>query len=344
MSSLHTAGLESTLSVCDSTHYGCIYSSNLMPNSGHCRYGSTWLGAHLEAYIETLPTIIALRLCGRFGTGPQCHINKLPVELIGAIEAFVVGPARVEALETWSSEFKCFELKCDMLDDHFPHQKQHEIFHNESLGVCFGGCPFDRKLGPELAAEHREALLEYIDKDGCWQEPHDNKITEWIEKVDEQNSMDISFFEEHQEFVRDLFGINVWITNVRLPPLSDAVPKVESWKLSEAHDTTLAYMTLPDDSFLREDWASVAMDNDGCQSGFAVPTKLGAVPTEASLRRFPRAMKLLGLEVFCHPSQIMSTPTDFGDVQYESTFNVVHGPAVEWPQLTLLAKCRIQDS
>lgn len=60
------------------------------------------LGAHLEAYIQTLPTIVTLRLCSRFGSRPQCHINKLPIELVGTIEEHIIESACAEALGTWS--------------------------------------------------------------------------------------------------------------------------------------------------------------------------------------------------------------------------------------------------
>lgn len=60
------------------------------------------LGAHLEAYIATLPIITTLRLCNRFGTGNNCHINRLPIELVKLIEEYIVRPERNKALLTWS--------------------------------------------------------------------------------------------------------------------------------------------------------------------------------------------------------------------------------------------------
>lgn len=43
------------------------------------------LGAHLEAYINLLPTITTLRLCNRFGQGEEAYIKRLPVELVSEI-------------------------------------------------------------------------------------------------------------------------------------------------------------------------------------------------------------------------------------------------------------------
>ena len=108
------------------------------------------LGAHLEAYVETLPTISALRLCNKFGSGPQCFINKLPVELIGMIEDFVVEPVRERARASWAKEYKCFQGNCRMIDDHLTREEQHDIYHRansafDEIQDCPGGrCSFYR--------------------------------------------------------------------------------------------------------------------------------------------------------------------------------------------------------
>ena len=300
------------------------------------------LGAHLEAYIQTLPTIIALRLCGRFGTGPRCHINKLPSELISEIEKFVVEPARVEALETWSSEYRCFELKCDIVDDHFTLEDQHKLCHSATLSVCFGesDCPFGRGIGDKMIAEHRTALVYHVDKSFFWTEPHITKVRKWVKRTDTERSNCI--FNEHREFVRNQFGIDIWTSNVRIPPLINHQAD-EQWKQGESQRTAMAYMTLPDKASSREDWLGDVYDHGKLQSGYAMPVKVGAVPTEASLRRLPRAMNILGLDVFIHPTQkgtVISTPPG---VQSSGVTGAVDESVVGWPQLTLLTRCRMED-
>lgn len=76
------------------------------------------LGPHLQAYVETKPVIDALRLCNRFGQGPDVHINKLPQELIAMIEEELQVPRRATAFDDWDQDFACFEGRCD-LRDHF---------------------------------------------------------------------------------------------------------------------------------------------------------------------------------------------------------------------------------
>ena len=302
------------------------------------------LGAHLEAYIETLPTIIALRLCGRFGTGPLCHINKLPAELISEIEKLVVEPVRVEVLETWSSKYKCFELKCDIIDDHFTREEQHDMYHEAMNDKCRGSsrCRFEQNVDAETTAMHRKALVNYAEEQISrpWVDSHDIAVVNWAERVDTELATCI--FNKHREFVRHHFGVDVWTSNVRLPPKSNTV-KADMWKLHESQNTTVAYMTLPENVSSREDWPSGMYVDGKCQSGYAMPVKVGAVTTGASLRRFPRAMNILGLDVFIHPTQkgiVISAPPG---MQSSGITGAVDGSVVDWPQLTLLTKCHIEE-
>ena len=208
------------------------------------------LGAHLEAYMKTRPAI-------------------------SAIEPFIIEPARAEILETWSSEFRCFELKCDIVDDHFTPEEKHKLYHHATSEVCFGesDCPFGRGIDAKTAAKHRDALVDYVVETMFWTDSN-------------------GIFNEYREIVRNHFGIEIWTSNVQLPPLSNP-PAVEWWKRGEPQDTTVAYMTLPNNASSHEDWLRSNLDQGSSQSGYAMPLKVGAVPTQASLRRFPRAMNTL---------------------------------------------------
>ena len=300
------------------------------------------LGAHLEAYIKTQPTVIALRLCGRFGSGPHCHINKLPVELIGAIETFIVEPARVEALETWSTEYRCFEVKCDLIDDHFTHEEQRAMYLRATCDECSedDDCTCGYSTDAETAEKLRETLLPYVNHSDYWVSSHDTKCHNWTAKVD--THLPTCIFNEHQAFVRSHFGIDVWTSNVRLPRQRSTL-EADKWKLDESSNTTVAYMTLPNNASSCEDWLSGMYDDVKLQSGYAMPLKLGAAPTRASLRRFQRALNLLGLEVFIHPTQkgtVISAPPG---AQSSDSADAVDGSAADWPQLTLLTRCCVEE-
>lgn len=74
------------------------------------------LGAHLEAYAAGVPAITALRLCHRFGTGPEAHITRLPRELVLLIEDYVHAAnwhLRSKPDCEWRSSFTCFQARCE---------------------------------------------------------------------------------------------------------------------------------------------------------------------------------------------------------------------------------------
>lgn len=77
------------------------------------------LGLHLEAYEKTLPTFNALRLCQRFGKGPDAHITRLPNELLKAIEDLIFEEYLSRWPEdkgAWETNFLHFERRCEPLD------------------------------------------------------------------------------------------------------------------------------------------------------------------------------------------------------------------------------------
>lgn len=85
------------------------------------------LGARLAAYVLLLPTITALRLCNRFGKGPQATVAKLPVELLNEIEKYLIEDKRAQLYEEWFSQFKCYETQCSPAD-HFDKEQCADIF------------------------------------------------------------------------------------------------------------------------------------------------------------------------------------------------------------------------
>jgi len=77
------------------------------------------LGPRLEAYLELKPALQQLRLCHRFGKGPDAHITKLPQELFEIVVEDVLNTARDDApYLKWAKPFACFEEMCNPID-HF---------------------------------------------------------------------------------------------------------------------------------------------------------------------------------------------------------------------------------
>ena len=120
------------------------------------------LGAHLEAYLETLPNINALRLCNCFGTGPEAHISKLPIELLTHIEAEIIEPVRQTRLSAWSQNFKCFEQTCTWRDH----------YDLESVQEMYWDCVADRTPNSEDNEDEPLTEDEMAEALGLGQEDH----------------------------------------------------------------------------------------------------------------------------------------------------------------------------
>ena len=76
------------------------------------------LGAHLEAYERSLPTLYTLRLCRRYGQGPASHITKIPLELLWKVEDFVIAADRKPGWNEWKDALYHYESRCHP-KDHF---------------------------------------------------------------------------------------------------------------------------------------------------------------------------------------------------------------------------------
>ena len=75
----------------------------------------------LAGYVRSLDITTALRLCNRYGRGTNCHVNKLPTELIELIEAHVDIAMRQKEIVEWEQQKRCAECKCACdYDEHWP--------------------------------------------------------------------------------------------------------------------------------------------------------------------------------------------------------------------------------
>jgi hypothetical protein len=92
------------------------------------RAGLTWaipiditvFGPHLQAYLTLKPLLTSIRLCHRFGQGPEAHITKLPIELFDEIIEYLISfeRSRIALDGQWKYLFRCFESRCSPTD-HF---------------------------------------------------------------------------------------------------------------------------------------------------------------------------------------------------------------------------------
>lgn len=237
------------------------------------------LVAHTRAYASTLPALNALRACNRFGKGPHCHINKLPIELVEAIANYHVLPVRKKELKKCNKLLRCHEDECTLLD-HYSKKDLREIYH-DVRNVCDNDCC---SSFPDVPS--KEDLLACLSDCELEEYPyHDDNRDAWRTRMKDCESDEGALLQKH-------FGINVWLSSVRLGI---------SERFSSPVDTTEAYLILPNRAVCNEEWPRFRPDYDGYESAqngscMAVAIENHAAPKE--LQNFKRALKALDLKVF----------------------------------------------
>lgn len=94
------------------------------------------LGARLQSYLETKPSIDTLRLCNRFGKGNNVFVTSLPAEVLELIVQHVRWMDFESNLEQWTQNQRCCEGDCDP-PEHFTEEDRVDL-HSEvpSLSEC----------------------------------------------------------------------------------------------------------------------------------------------------------------------------------------------------------------
>ncbi|KAK5136845.1 hypothetical protein LTR08_001767 [Meristemomyces frigidus] len=314
--------------------------------SGSLSAGIAWavpvrpdvLGAHLEAYEKALPIINALRLCHRFGQGPDAHITRIPVELEQAIEEFVLDARRTcwhsWSEPDWKSEFSCFESTCEpnghcdqmsgILDGAYDTLEACESCaeHGVWQAVCDKRCTKEStntcdvcKSDPESKQCERACLARYDEivnesvqeSDLCF-EAHEENKSRWERRI-QQGVKDP--FEKYDKILRVHFGLEVFFANTRPDDNNDECwPKHKNhrWHSDGERQTTLCYLTLPKKSGPKGEYTADDryMDGGYCSvpCAQAIQMKLPTVTSTTKMRvRFQRAMRILDLKPSVHSSQ-----------------------------------------
>ena len=312
------------------------------------------LDAHLEAYVETIPAITALRLCNRFGKGENCYIHKLPTELVDAVEKLIVEPERERRLAEWTREMKCWAKKCFFITDHLlpieqnVYRAHHNITH--SFGRADRSGPGESELTHENCGETLKSMLRKSDE---WSTPTRDLCANNRQAF--KTKIGDAALSKHTSLLRDHFGIGIWVTPtyrdpddpVDLDESTDSDSSVWTCYLEEGW-IALAWLTLPDSFKRTEKWpesrpGTIAPKND---SGYGISLKIASATSLPSSDRFPFALKRLGLKPSIHSSQWESTPTSSFERELKPS-DAVGEDAVdedeteedyEWPQLTFLVR------
>lgn len=113
--------------------------------------------------------------------------------------------------------------------------------------------------------------------------------------------------------------------------------------------TTVSYLMLPDSRDRSECWnhetdRRYGLPDQG-ESGYGIPVTNAERPSERSLRRFSRALRILDLEVFVHRSQqgvSLGVPRPRKTLEGSGRKRRPYA-AGQWPQLTLLARSVVHE-
>jgi hypothetical protein len=289
------------------------------------------LGAHLEAYVETLPVITALRLCNRFGKGT---ISKLPTELIDAIEHLVRESERERCLVSWSKELKCWKQECNMSEDHFTPEEQ-KIFRARYRCVTNGcedeahttggkGDPHGHiclgrgTCGLAHSLSYEEASISMpkkLSEQTYIHECYDSRM-KFLRKVED------GFLYNHRHLLKLHFGVDFWTSTSR------------AW-VSGWGPVALAYLTIPSDSAQRypEPNLPARYNSDGR------PLQPGGSLSPASHKRFSDALRRLDLELFVNHDK----PTSYRqELEIRLSRQAMSSAAVDeagpWPQLIKMTR------
>jgi hypothetical protein len=300
------------------------------------------LRAHLEIYVTTLPQITTLRLCNRFGTGDNCHVNKMPIELIKLVEEHLIEPERQSLLDYHSGTLKCCEGSCDPLD-HYNEEKLSRLYHS-TFGCLSKGCRTDQRHDydecghtDECGGDNcpawkydRESILKMRKQLEENPDVHYNDSSGYCDVMRWDYGHELDDGDEFYKNTRELlivhFGISVWTGKLR--PRS----------MRNGHHTVTAYLTLPGNVVQHEDWKCYSGGAE--EVGYGMPVNVGAPPTELSLSRFPRTLKILGLQAWAQPifegQPVLSLPS------VDSIETKIDHKAVAEPRLTLLVRNKLE--
>jgi hypothetical protein len=114
-----------------------------------------------------------------------------------------------------------------------------------------------------------------------------------------------------------------------------------TWKSRLVRHATVAYLTLPEDGISREEKVSYDDNPDRYkwENGYALPVNMGAMPTQMSLRRSPRALKLFDLEV---PPDAEPSDSQTSDEVSADSVDTGHELTASRPRLTALTRCVVE--
>lgn len=281
------------------------------------------LGAHLEAYLDTLPALNALRACNRFGKGPACHIREIPAELVQTIAQYYILPVREEKLSRWMICLDCFTDSCEPARHYCSRERllayYHKIRENDFFELP-GGDDSDDDDPNDYVLEQLRVRLDETMPNG-----HYKRRGEWQTKVHKVLISNRALFRKH-------FGLDIWLSNVCMGTSSRDRPA----------DTTVTNLVLPDRVTHSQAWTR-HMSEDGYdeptyESGYGMTVSMDKHPTPEDIQNFKRAMKVLDLKPFVHETQSQKKALSLASTKEKGQTPALVDTASSFPRPMLLIR------
>lgn len=263
------------------------------------------LGAHLEAYVDMKPTIDALRLCNRFGGGPEAYITHLPQELVSMIELELVRKLRIHYYHShWGNELRCLEQHCD-LEDHFDEEEMQEIKIRAANELNLTETDWVQNDRTEYLDYIEDQVYQTIVGSERVERKHFLKTRHWMGRFDLYGG----HFNVLESTLASDFGLHAVISHHRIP---NNQRELRDYAAGSDHpaETTICYLTLPaivatEDNRDGVDTEQTNVFRDSTMSAFLDITSLTI--TDKQSARFGRAMQILGLKPCIHFTQLSNT-------------------------------------
>ncbi|KAF2130768.1 hypothetical protein P153DRAFT_395196 [Dothidotthia symphoricarpi CBS 119687] len=265
------------------------------------------LGARLEAYLDELPSVIALRLCHRYGKGV---LSNLPQEILGQVITEMQQMANAKTQPKWEENSACFQGRCRMVDHYLPYNEDFEKMWLDMTEYEDDMTPplLDYYTEEEKINMVQERMEDgYFADDGVAFEIHDDMQDQWVKMLclcdkGPGQTKDRTTFLPFNDILRSHFGLETIIVHEAMSDeLVRFLPNTKSMDGKSYH--TSCFLALPHCSSGSQQGGRTALskhssflkaDNHLAFHQVIDPTTLSI--NEEQNKRFSRALRILDLK------------------------------------------------
>jgi len=237
----------------------------------------------------------------------------MPAEIIESIIMLVIEMERREQLDECSQEKVCWSGTCDSRD-HFDSKSIERMYLDHLGHDC--NCEYPDNLSEQVKTSSCELFtLALRNVDRGFDIEHIAYSNAWYSRIGRAHYADQGVFDRHKELFERDFGLEVWTTHMEsddelhrpfTAPIS--APEMRVWLIWPNSKIILSkYDRRP----------SIALDHRvPTERGYQFLISLPREPSERTLKRWPRALRILGLEgIASDPPELYTSVMDTIDVE-----------------------------